>query len=263
MGSGNLPGDSPRADNTGHHLRNSASSFQIGEQNETNRSNNGDGLAEVVETEEVNAKIETQRMGVSSDITDLPLAGSDADLEPAGGLGVDSRPGAVELSVDYKNNTRRAEVRQPSATSKLDAAQSTRVGKENNPSIDSSLPQSTRVGIEGVGRKAKQRDDQPPHIPHCEWRASNKRTDGELSWRLLAVIEWVDPVSGEKQKKTQHVGYLPASVWGLMRKYDYETRKKLVEKEIGAKARASRESLEAYRNEAIRLSNAGISGTGG
>jgi len=122
-------------------------------------------------------------------------------------------------------------------------------------------PDSTRVGK--AGRQPKIRNDQPPHIPHCEWRASNKRTDGELSWRLLAVIEWLDPVSGEKKKKTQHVGYLPASVWGLIRKCEYETRRKLVEKEIGAKARASRESLEAYRDEAIRLSNAGTGSPSG
>ena len=122
-------------------------------------------------------------------------------------------------------------------------------------------PQSPRVGIgDGspqvgkAGRQAKPRNDQPPHIPHCEWRASNKRTDGELSWRLLAIVEWNDPVSGDKMRKTQHVGYLPSVVWIYMKGFDYEKRQQICEREIGDKARASRQSLEAYREEAIRLS---------
>lgn len=122
-------------------------------------------------------------------------------------------------------------------------------------------PDSTRVGK--AGRQPKIRNDQPPHIPHCEWRASNKRTDGELSWRLLAVIEWLDPVSGEKQKKTQHVGYLSAVVWKYMRGFDYEKRKQICEQSIGDKARVCRQSLEAYREEAVRLSIAGNGGNRG
>lgn len=182
------------------------------------------------------------------------------DLDGAGVGGGNERR---RRSGDYSEAALSAELRRLGTAAELDTKRSPHVLNATSPLQAKDLQQSLHVGIEPAGRKPKQRNDQPPHVPHCEWRASNKRTDGELSWRLLAVIEWLDPVSGEKKKKTQHVGYLPASAWGLIRKFDYETRRKLVEKEIGAKARASRESLEAYRDETIRLSNAGIGSPSG
>lgn len=204
---------------------------------------------------------------INSDKTDVEIRND--DVLPAAvragnsdGDRVGDRTERRRRSGDYSEAALSAELRQLGAAPELDVKQSPHVGIATSPLQAKDLRQSPRVGIEPAGRKPKQRNDQPPHVPRCEWRASNKRTDGELSWRLLAVIEWLDPV-GEKKKKTQHVGYLPASAWGLIRKFDYETRRKLVEKEIGAKARASRESLEAYRDEAIRLSNVGIGSPSG